>query len=127
MAVKIVTDSTANLPPALAKELGISVISLNVKFSTEVYSDGVGILHDEVYQRLVCGPIVGPFSSQCLHRLRVLQTIPLRVKPSWKAAVFSTPPAVKLATETSRVSADWPLPSTQPQWSYVASPGWTTP
>ena len=30
MPVKVVTDSTADLPPALAKELGITVVPLNV-------------------------------------------------------------------------------------------------
>jgi hypothetical protein len=32
MTVKIVTDSTANLPPQLAKELGITVVPEYVRF-----------------------------------------------------------------------------------------------
>ena len=52
MAVKIITDSTADLPPALAVELGIEVIPCNVHFGTEVYRDGVDIQADEFYQRL---------------------------------------------------------------------------
>ena len=56
MAVKIVTDSTADLPPALAKELGITVVPLNVNFGTEVYRDGVEIFPDEFYKRLVTSP-----------------------------------------------------------------------
>ena len=56
MAVKVVTDSTADLPPALAKELGITVAPLNVNFGTEVCRDGVEILPDEFYRRLVTEP-----------------------------------------------------------------------
>ena len=63
MAVKVVTDSTADLPPAMAKELGITVVPLNVHFGTEVYRDGVEILPDEFYKRLVTSPRL-PTTSQ---------------------------------------------------------------
>jgi DegV family protein with EDD domain len=52
MPVKIVTDSTADLPPQLAKELGISVVPVYVRFGEEVYLDRVDISEDEFYQRL---------------------------------------------------------------------------
>ena len=63
MAVKVVTDSTADLPPALARELGITVVPLNVHFGTEVYRDGVDISGDEFYSRLVDSPRL-PTTSQ---------------------------------------------------------------
>ena len=63
MPVKVVTDSTADLPPALAKELGITVVPLNVHFGTEVYRDGVEIFPDEFYRRLVSSPRL-PTTSQ---------------------------------------------------------------
>ena len=53
MTVKVITDSTADLPPALAEDLGITVVPLNVHFGTEVYRDGVEITADEFYRRLV--------------------------------------------------------------------------
>ena len=53
MTVKVITDSTADLPPALAEELGITAVPLNVHFGTEVYRDGVEITADEFYRRLV--------------------------------------------------------------------------
>jgi DegV family protein with EDD domain len=52
MAVRIITDSTADLPPQLAKELGITVVPIYVRFGDEVYRDGVDISEDEFYQRL---------------------------------------------------------------------------
>ena len=63
MPVKVVTDSTADLPSALAKELGITVVPLNVHFGTEVYRDGVEIFPDEFYRRLVSSPRL-PTTSQ---------------------------------------------------------------
>ena len=43
MAVRIVTDSTSDLPPQLAHELGISVVPLSVIFGDEVYREGIDI------------------------------------------------------------------------------------
>ena len=52
MTVKIVTDSVADLPAQVAKELGITVIPLNVRFGTELYRDGIDITTEEFYERL---------------------------------------------------------------------------
>lgn len=57
MTVKIVTDSTADLPPRLAKELGVTVVPVYLRFSDSVYCDRVDISEDEFYQRLLCDPI----------------------------------------------------------------------
>ncbi len=57
MTVKIVTDSTADLPPQLAKELGITVVLVYVRFGDKVYRDRVDINEDEFYQRLLHDPI----------------------------------------------------------------------
>lgn len=52
MTVRIVTDSTADLPPELAADLGISVVPLHVHFGEETCEDGVTITKDEFYRRL---------------------------------------------------------------------------
>ena len=39
MNIKIVTDSTSDLPDDLINKLGITVIPLNVSFGTENYKD----------------------------------------------------------------------------------------
>ena len=57
MEIKIVTDSTADLPPRLAEELGITVVPAYVKFRGEVYRDRVEISEDEFYQRLLSDPV----------------------------------------------------------------------
>ncbi len=53
MAVKIVTDSTADLPPELARELDITVVPLNVHFGEETFLDGVDLDADTFFERLV--------------------------------------------------------------------------
>jgi len=56
MAVKVVTDSTSDLTPGIANELGITVVPLNVHFitdvGTETYRDGVDLKAEDFYRRL---------------------------------------------------------------------------
>jgi len=63
VTVKIVTDSTSDLPPQVAEELGITVVPVYLRFGDKVYRDGVDISHDEFYQKLVTSP-VHPSTSQ---------------------------------------------------------------
>jgi DegV family protein with EDD domain len=53
LTIKIVTDSTADLPPQLAMELGITVVPVYVRFGDKVYRDRVDINEDEFYHRLL--------------------------------------------------------------------------
>jgi DegV family protein with EDD domain len=57
MTVKIVTDSTADLPDELVKELGIAVVPVYVRFGEEVLRDRVDISEDEFYERLTHDPV----------------------------------------------------------------------
>ena len=56
MAVRVVTDSTSDLPADVAQELDIAVVPLNVHFGTEVFKDGVDLTTDEFFDRLFTGP-----------------------------------------------------------------------
>ena len=53
MTFKVVSDSTCDLPAALAEELGVLIVPANVQFGTESYRDGVDISRAEFYERLV--------------------------------------------------------------------------
>jgi DegV family protein with EDD domain len=55
MAVKIVTDSLSDITDDLARELGITVVPLYVRFGEEVYRDRVEMTTDEFYHKLVHG------------------------------------------------------------------------
>ena len=57
MTIKVVTDSSADLPARLVEELGITVVPLYVRFGDEVYRDRVDISEDEFYQRLLHDPV----------------------------------------------------------------------
>ena len=57
MTVKIVTDSSADLPSPVIEELGITVVPLYVRFGETVYGDRVDISEDEFYHRLQHDPV----------------------------------------------------------------------
>jgi len=57
MTVKIVTDSSADLPAQVVEEMGISVVPLYVRFGDEVYRERVTITDDEFYDKLLHGSV----------------------------------------------------------------------
>ena len=57
MIIKIVTDSTADLPAAIVKDLDITVVAEYLRFGDKIYRDQIDITEDEFYQRLINGPI----------------------------------------------------------------------
>lgn len=59
----IVTDSTADIPGGLRRELGIEMVPLNVHFGDEVLKDQVEIDHDGFWAKLQQSP-VHPRTSQ---------------------------------------------------------------
>jgi DegV family protein with EDD domain len=63
MAIKIVTDSTADLPQAIAEELGITVIPLYIQFGNKMYRDRIDLSESEFYDKLLNFP-VHPTTSQ---------------------------------------------------------------
>jgi DegV family protein with EDD domain len=52
VAIKIVTDSTADVPPQLAAELGITIVPLYVQFGGQSFRDRFDITEDQFYKRL---------------------------------------------------------------------------
>ena len=50
--ISIVTDSTSDIPPDIARELKITVIPVHVIFGEESFDDGVTITREEFYRRL---------------------------------------------------------------------------
>jgi DegV family protein with EDD domain len=51
--VGVIADSAANLPVELARELGIEVVPMYLKFGDQVYRDGVDLTPSDFYERLV--------------------------------------------------------------------------
>ena len=53
MAVQVVTDSTSDISPQDAEELGVAVVPAIVAFGDDVFRDRVDITPSEFYERLV--------------------------------------------------------------------------
>jgi DegV family protein with EDD domain len=52
LPVKIVTDSTSDIPPELSTLLGIEVVPVHIHFGKETYRDGIDLTPTEFYQKL---------------------------------------------------------------------------
>ncbi len=63
MVIKVVTDSSSDIPPEIARELDITVVPLYIRFGDEVYRDGVDISPDQFYDRLARSRILPQTST----------------------------------------------------------------
>lgn len=63
LMIKIVTDSTSDIPQSIVDEYGIEVVPLNINIEGKDYQDGVTIQKDEFYEFLVSKPVY-PKTSQ---------------------------------------------------------------
>ena len=56
MTVKVITDSTSDIPAELARKLDIEVVPVYVRFGETVYLDGIDIGTDDFYRKLAMLP-----------------------------------------------------------------------
>jgi len=56
MTVKVITDSTSDIPAELARKLDIMVVPVCVRFAETVYRDGADIGKEEFYSKLTTSP-----------------------------------------------------------------------
>ncbi|MGQ9512784.1 DegV family protein [Thermodesulfitimonas sp.] len=105
--VAVVTDSTADLPPALAQEMGITIVPLKVIFGREVYRDGVDINRATFYQRLRAGevattsqPSPGEFEAAYRHLLtRAKSIVSIHISRKLSSTVNAAETARSLSSE----------------------------
>ena len=57
MPIKVITDSTSDLPDDLADSLGITIVPTNVIFGDEQFQDRVDLSPAQFYERLVDSPV----------------------------------------------------------------------
>jgi len=55
--VKVVTDSTSDIPVDVARNLGISIVPCYVRFGKEVFRDGVDLKIEDFYKKLATSDI----------------------------------------------------------------------
>jgi DegV family protein with EDD domain len=63
MKVQVITDSTSDIAPELAEQLGIRLVPIYLHFGNKTYLDGVDIRNEEFYSLLASSP-VHPTTSQ---------------------------------------------------------------
>ena len=63
MTVRVLVDSTADIPQARARELGIEVVPLTVHFGDETFRDGVDLDGPAFYRRLASSPVTPTTST----------------------------------------------------------------
>ncbi|OGN96325.1 MAG: hypothetical protein A2Y89_02965 [Chloroflexi bacterium RBG_13_51_18] len=56
MSIQVITDSTSDITPEMAKELGIRVVPIYVRFGNRVFRDGTDIESDDFYKMLTSAP-----------------------------------------------------------------------
>ena len=61
--IRVVTDSTSDLPQALRREWEVGVVPLSVNFGNESLRDGIDITHEEFMRRLAASKVM-PKTSQ---------------------------------------------------------------
>ena len=59
----MVTDSASDIPPAVARDLDITVVPCNVHFGERTYRDGIDLTSEEFFVKLVSSPVM-PTTSQ---------------------------------------------------------------
>lgn len=113
MTVRIVTDSTSDIPVEMAQELGIPVVPLSVVFGEESLKEGSEISHDVFYERLAhardlpttSSPSVGDFLDTYRDVLKETDEIVSVHVSSKLSATYSnaTQAAAILADEGARI------------------------
>lgn len=69
--VRIVTDSTADIPKSLQVELNITVVPLKVHFGEDTFEDGVDLNSGQFYQKLKDTEIIPTTSQPTPHQFEV--------------------------------------------------------
>jgi DegV family protein with EDD domain len=58
MAVRIVTDSSCDLPPAVVEEMGIEIVPLSIRFGDEEYVDRRDLTPEQFWAKLADSPVL---------------------------------------------------------------------
>lgn len=86
--VRIVTDSTADIPQPLREELGIRMVPLKIHFGDETYLDAVSLTSERFYEKLTASSVM-PTTSQ---------PSPLEFLETYKQIVQEEGPGVRIVS-----------------------------
>lgn len=96
MAIRFIVDSGSDILPEEAKQLGVTVLPLMVRFEDEEYRDGVDLTHRAFYEKLVESDKL-PTTSQ----------IPPAIFSDTFEQVLEEGDAAVVITLSSKVSGTW--------------------
>jgi DegV family protein with EDD domain len=121
--VRVVTDSTADLPPGLAEEMGIAVIPALVYVGSQVYRDGVDLTAGELRDRMANGadrlgtsqPAVGEFvaayerlledpATESILSIHVSGSLSGTVSGAWAASQMLPDPSLVEVIDSGQLS-----------------------
>lgn len=86
MTIKIVTDSTNDLPREIIKRHGISVIPMYINFGERGFQDGVDITRQEFYDRL---PASDPFPTTAVPSIEQFTSVYSQLMKDGATAILS--------------------------------------
>lgn len=86
MTIKIVTDSTSDLPAEIVKEHGIAVIPMYINFGEQGFLDGIEITRQEFYERL---PNSDPFPTTAAPGVDKFKEVYARLKDEGADEILS--------------------------------------
>jgi DegV family protein with EDD domain len=66
----IVTDSTAQLEPELAQQLGITIVPLEISFGTQKFREGVDLNTEEFFRRVAHSPVMPSATAPTVEEFR---------------------------------------------------------
>lgn len=112
--VRIATDSTADVPPALAKALQIAVIPCQVFWGEEVYRDGVDLSPGEFFEKLARSADLPKTSQPPMNRF--VETYSRLLDAEGSETVISIHVAGNLS---GTVNAAWAAAQTRPDPSQI--------
>jgi DegV family protein with EDD domain len=86
MSIRIVTDSTCDLPDETVQDLGITVLPLNIHLGEKTLVDGVDISREEFYRQL---PEMNPFPKTAAPSPEMFRQIYERLADEGAKAILS--------------------------------------
>jgi DegV family protein with EDD domain len=104
--IKIVTDTTCDLPPAMVEEHDITMVPINIQFGTENYHEGVDIDRELFYRKIdelgiiptTSQPSVGEF-AEVYRRLAREEGADIIISPHVTGKLSGTYQSARMATE----------------------------
>jgi DegV family protein with EDD domain len=110
--INIVTDSTSDIPPDIARELNITVIPAHVIFGEESFDDGVTITREEFYRRLKTTKVLPTTSTPSAGEFAEVyqrvggEIVSIHVAAKWSSLLNVAHLGAELATDAQVVLVD---------------------